>query len=149
VEAAVNPDGSAQIDWKVTVSGGGASTWRQRYHAKATQRQRVQEDLASELPGLDVQSVVASDLDDVEREVEIRARGKAPNYARKDGETRTVRVGAKEHMVRTYAPLSSRHRDIRIFSLSTQENETVLKLPQGAKILGAPHAAEGSAPYGS
>jgi tetratricopeptide (TPR) repeat protein/transglutaminase-like putative cysteine protease len=149
VEAAVNQDGSAQIDWKVEISGSGAASWRQRYHAKATQRQRVQEDLASELPGLDVQNVVASDLDDVERKVEIHAKGKAPSYARKDGEMRTVPVGAKEHMVRTYAPLSSRRRDIRIFALSTQENETVVKLPQGAKILGGPHAAEGTSPYGS
>ncbi|MBX3201485.1 MAG: DUF3857 domain-containing protein [Labilithrix sp.] len=149
VEAAVNADGSAQIDWKVVVTGSGASSWRQRYHAKASQKQRVQEDLASELPGLEVQGVVASDLDDIERPVEIHAKAKAPSYARKDGETRTVAVGAKEHMVRAYAPLSSRRRDIRIFALSTQENETVVKLPQGAKILGAPHAAEGTSPYGS
>lgn len=149
VEATVNPDGSAQIDWRVEVSGSGASSWRQRYHAKASQKQRVQEDLASELPGLEVQGVVASDLDDIERPVEIRAKAKAPSYARRDGETRTVPVGAKEHMVRSYAPLSSRRRDVRIFALSTQENETVVKLPQGAKILGAPHAAEGTSPYGS
>ena len=149
VEATVSPDGSAQIDWKVEVVGSSASSWRQRYHAKATQRQRVQEDLANELPGLEVQSVVASDLDDVERKVEIHAKAKAPSYARKDAETRTVPLGAREHMVRTYAPLSSRRRDIRIYALSTQENETVVKLPQGAKILGAPHAAEGTGPYGS
>src|SRR5689334_7965944 len=66
VEATVNLDGSAQIDWKVSVTGASASSWRQRYHAKATQQQRVQEDLANELPGLDVQNVVANDLDDIE-----------------------------------------------------------------------------------
>ena len=57
-------------------------------------------------------------------------------------------VGAKEHMVRTWAPLSSRRRDIRIYALSTQENETTLKLPQGAKVLAPPHAAEGKSPFG-
>ena len=148
VEATVSPDGSAQIDWQVEVIGSSASSWRQRYHAKASQKQRVQEDLASELPGLEVQTVTAGDLDDIERKVEIHAKAKAPSFARKDGETRTIPVGAKEHLVRTYAPLSNRRRDIRIFALSTQENETVVKLPQGAKILGAPHAAEGNSPYG-
>lgn len=148
VEAVVNADGSAHIEWKVEVSGSSASSWRQRYHAKATQKQRVQEDLASELPGLDVQTVTASDLDDIERRVEIKAKAKAPTFARKDGEARTIAVGAREHMVRNYAPLSTRRRDIRIPTLSTQENETVVKLPQGAKILGAPHAAEGTSPYG-
>lgn len=149
VEATVNADGSAQIDWKVEITGSSASSWRQRYHAKATQKQRVQEDLASELPGLDVQEVVASDLDDVERKVEIHAKAKATSYARKDADTRTIALGAREHMVRSYAPLSSRRRDIRIFALATQESETVVKLPQGARILGAPHAAEVNSPFGS
>jgi hypothetical protein len=51
-------------------------------------------------------------------------------------------------MVRTWAPLSARRRDIRIFALSTQENETVVKLPPGAKVLSAPRAAGGQSPFG-
>ena len=34
------------------------------------------------------------------------------------------------------------------FAESSQENETVVKLPQGSKILGPPHAAEGKSPFG-
>ena len=149
LEATVAPDGSAQIDWDVSVSGAHASSWRGRYHAKATQKQRVQEDLASELPQLDVQSVSSNDIDDIESKVEIKAKGKAPAYARKDGETRTVGVGAREHMVRAYAPLSTRRESLRINALTTEENETVVHLPQGAKILGAPHAASGNSPFGT
>jgi hypothetical protein len=51
-------------------------------------------------------------------------------------------------MVRSWAPLSSRRRDIRIYALSTQENETRVVLPQGARVLGAPHPAEGKSPFG-
>jgi tetratricopeptide (TPR) repeat protein/transglutaminase-like putative cysteine protease len=149
VEAAVSGDGSAQIDWRVEVSGSSAAAWRARYHAKATQRQRVQEDLANELPGLEVQAVTAGDLDDVERKVEIRAKAKVTSFARKDSDARTIPVGAREYLVRTYAPLSARRRDIRIDALFTQENEIHVKLPPSAKILGAPHPAEGKTPYGS
>jgi hypothetical protein len=149
LDAVVNADGSAQIDWNVEVIGSGASAWRQRYHATATQRQRVQEDLGNEIPGLDVQAVSAGDLDDVERKVEIKAKGKAPSFARKDGETRTIGAGPREYLVRNYAPLSARHRDIRIQALSTQSNETIVKLPQGAKILAAPRASTGTTPYGT
>ena len=148
VEAAVAADGSAQIDWSVEVAGASASSWRQRYHAKATQRQRVQEDLAGELPGIEISDVRSNDLDDVEQNVSIRAKGKATSLARKDGSSWTLPVGAKEHLVRTWAQLSSRKRDLRIQALSTQENESVVKLPQGAKIVAAPHAAEGSSPFG-
>jgi len=148
VEATVGTDGSAQIDWRVDVTGASAGSWRQRYHAKATQKQRIQEDLSTELPGLDVTQVTSNDLEDVEQKVQLRAKGRAPSYARRDGESWTMPVGAKEHMVRTWAPLSSRRRDIRIYALSTQENETTVKLPQGAKVLGPPHAAEGKSPFG-
>jgi hypothetical protein len=149
VESVVAADGSATIDWSATVTGANASSWRARYHAKATQKARVQEDLANELPGVEVQTVTANDLDDVESPVEIKAKARAPSFARKDSETRTVPVGAREYLVRSFTPLSTRKRDIRIPSLTTQEHETIVKLPQGAKILGAPHAAEGKSAYGS
>jgi tetratricopeptide (TPR) repeat protein len=149
IEATVGTDGSAAIDWNVSVSGSSASAWRGRYHAKATQRQRVQEDLANELPQLDVQSVTSNDLDDIESKVEIKAKGKAPAFSRKDGETRSVGLGAREHMVRAYASLSTRREPIRINALSTEENETVVHLPQGAKVVSGPHVANVSTPYGS
>ncbi|MFO0734433.1 MAG: DUF3857 domain-containing protein [Labilithrix sp.] len=149
IEANVALDGSAQIDWNVSVSGANASSWRGRYHAKATQKQRVQEDLSSELPQLDVQSVTSNDMDDIESKVEIRAKGKAPAFARKDGETRTVGLGAREHMVKGYAPLSARREPLRLHALTTEENETIVHLPQGAKIVGAPHASSGTTPFGT
>jgi len=148
VEATVLPDGSAQIDWRVDVSGNGAGAWRQRFHAKTTQKARIQEDLSNDLPGFEVAQVTTNDLEDLEQRVQLRARGRAPSYARKDGESWTVHVGAREHMVRSWAPLSTRRRDMRIQALSTQENETVVKLPQGAKVLGPPHPAEGKSPFG-
>lgn len=149
VEATVAADGSAQIEWRVEVTGANASTWRQRYHAKATQKARVQEDVSSELPNVEIAQVAANDLDDVEQPVQLRAKGKAPGYARRDGDTWSVRLGAKEHMVRAWAPLSTRKRDLRILALTTTENETTVRLPQGAKIVTAPRAAEGSSPFGS
>lgn len=149
IEATVAADGSAQVDWTVRIAGANASSWRQRYHAKATQKARVQEDLATELPGLDVQSVASNDLDDIEQPVDIKAKAKASGFAKRDGETRAIPVGAREFLVRAYAPLQQRRQDVRIQALSTQENETVLKLPQGAKIGDVPRASEGKSPYGT
>lgn len=149
VEAAVGTDGSAQIDWRLDVTGSSASAFRGRFHAKATQKTRVQEDLSGELPGIEIAQVTANDLEDIEQKVSLRAKGRAPTYARKDGESWTVHLGAKEHMVRSWAPLSSRQRDIRVQALSTHENETVVKLPQGAKIVSPPRPSEGKSPFGT
>lgn len=149
IEATVAPDGSAAIDFDVTVSGSNASSWRGRYHAKATQKARVQEDLANEIPQLDVATVTSNDLDDIEQKVEIKAKGKAPSFARKDADSRTIGMGAREHMVRGYAILGARRQTLRINALTTEESETVVKLPQGAKIIGGPHAANVTSPYGT
>jgi transglutaminase-like putative cysteine protease len=149
VEATVSPDGTAQIDWRIDVSGSSASAWRQRYHAKATQKQRVQEDLASEIPAAEIASVSSNDLEDVEQIVQIKAKGKAPSFARKDADAWTIPLGAKEHMVRAWAPLSKRKNDMRIYALSTQENETVVKLPQGSKVVSPPRSADGKSPFGT
>ncbi len=149
LEATVGADGSAGIDVHVDVSGASASAWRARYHATATQTQRLQEDLASEMPGVEISKVTSNDLEDVEQKVQLRASGRAQAYARKDGESWTVAVGAKEHMVRSWTPLSSRRREMRIFNLGTQENETVVKLPKGAKVTASPHTAEGKSPFGA
>lgn len=149
VDATLLPDGTAQLALKLGATGATASSWRQHYQAKATQKQRLQEDLSSELPGIELAQVTTNDLEDIEQKVEVQAKGKAPNFARKDGETWRVPTGSKEYVVSTFAPLSQRRRDIRIFVQSTRENETVVHLPQGAKVLSAPHPTEGQSPYGT
>ncbi len=149
LEATLSPDGSAQISYGLDVSGVHASSYRQRWHAKATQKARVQEDVAGELPGVEIGAVTANDLEDIEQPVSMRAKGRATSFARKDGDSWTVPVGAKATLVATHAPLSARRTDVRIPALETREHETVLKLPQGAKVVSPPRAAKGSSPFGS
>ena len=61
----------------------------------------------------------------------------------------TLPVGPNEHYVREWAPLSRRRLDIRLSTQEVDETEWVVHLPAGARVTGAPHAAEGTSPYGS
>ncbi len=149
LEAQIAGDGSAQFEWKVDVSGVSAPAWRQRYLADATRTKRLQEDVSGELPNLEIANVQASDLADIEKPVELRAKGKVPRLARREGETWTVPAGPSEHMVRDYASLSARKHDLRISSLATHVHERVLKLPAGARVVTPPNAKQGSSPFGS
>ncbi len=149
VEAQIAADGSAQIDWKGDVSGVHAAGWRGRYHSASTQKKRVQEDLASEFPGLELASVTANDLQNIEESVSIKARGKVPQLAKRDGDSMSVSVGPRERMVREYATLSQRKSDIRIFALATDETDTTVRLPANAKITSLPRASKAESPYGS
>ena len=149
IDATVGADGSAVVSATMTVTGATASQWRQRYNAKATQKQRLQEDLSSELPGVELSQVTTGDLENIEEKVDIQAKGKAMSFARKDGDVFRLPVGGREHVVVTWARLSQRKRDVRIMALTTRITETSVRLPAGAKIVSAPHAAEGSSPFGT
>ncbi len=149
IEAILSPDGAAQMDWRADVTGASASAWRQRYHADATRRPRVQEDIAGDYPGFELSLVEANDLEDVEQPVRLRARGKAARLARKEGDTFALPVGPKEYLVREYAALSSRKRDIRLAVQNTHETEWSVGLPAGAKVTSLPRAQEGTSPFGS
>ncbi|MFO0678234.1 MAG: DUF3858 domain-containing protein [Polyangiaceae bacterium] len=149
VEASFTSDGSAQIDFRAEVTGASASAWRHRYHSDSSRNQRVSEDLATEFPALEVASVEAGNLEDVEQKVAIRVKGRAPQLARKSGDQLSVPAGPPEHMVRDYAVLGTRKRDIRLDAANTTVSEWVVKVPAGSKVTGLPQGGGGTSNFGT
>jgi transglutaminase superfamily protein/uncharacterized protein DUF3858 len=141
VEATVAPDGSAQIDWKVDLAGVDAGGWRVKFHADATRKQRVQQLLANLLPGADLSSVDASNLEDVEQPVRMHVRAKVPAFAKRDGATLTIPVGPREHFLRDYAPMATRKLDARFYAQWSQEYDWTVHLPAGSRVTTAPAEA--------
>jgi tetratricopeptide (TPR) repeat protein/transglutaminase-like putative cysteine protease len=148
VEATIGADGSATIDWRTDVSGVSAGSWRARYHADSTRKQRVQQDLGAEFTGLVLDKIDVSDLEDLEKSVTLHAHGKSTQFARKEEGSLSVPVGPGEHMVREFAPLSSRKLDVRLYAQSTTENDWTVKLAPGAHVLSAPRPADLQSPFG-
>jgi hypothetical protein len=105
--------------------------------------------IAGLLPGSEVTGVEPGNLEDVEQKVSMRMRGKAPQFARAEGDSLMVPLGRKEHMVRDYAPLSSRKLDIRLYAQWTQEDDWTVHLPPGAKVKSTTQASKGSSPFGT
>ncbi|MCL2451083.1 MAG: DUF3858 domain-containing protein, partial [Polyangiaceae bacterium] len=149
VDATLAPDGAAQLDWHAEIGGVEASEWRVRFHADATRNHRVQELLAAILPGTQVTAVDAGNLEDIERRVTMRARGRAPRFARLDGDALSVPLGRPEHMIRDYAPLPTRQLDVRTFAQWTTHDDWTVHLPPGAKVRNAPVSTKGSSPFGA
>ena len=148
VEATLGADGSATIDWKTDVTGVSASSWRARYHAESTLKQRLQEDLGAEFEGLSVDKVDASDLEDLERPVSLHARGKSMQFARREGDSLSVPVGPAEHMVREFAALSGRKLDVRLYAQSVSESDWTVKAPAGSRVVSVPKAVDLASPFG-
>jgi tetratricopeptide (TPR) repeat protein len=152
VDAKLAADGAAQVEWREAVSGVEASEWRVRFHAESTRKQRVQQMIAAALPGSEVTAVDAGDLEDVEQGVTLRVRGKVPQFAHVEGESKdvlSVPIGRREHMVRDFAPLATRKLDVRMYAQWTQQDDWTVRLPPGAKLKSAPVSAQGSSPFGT
>lgn len=149
VDVTVGADGAGQLDWHAAVNGVDASEWRVRFHADATRKQRVQQMLAAILPGSEVASVESGDLEDVEQQVTMHVRGRIPQFAVSQGDTMTIPLGRKEHMVRTFASLATRKLDVRLPAQFTEEDDWTIHLPAGVKVRSLPTAARASGPFGS
>jgi transglutaminase-like putative cysteine protease/tetratricopeptide (TPR) repeat protein len=150
LDVSLAADDSAQLDWRVTVTGVSAPGWRVRYHADSLRKQRLEEDLANDLPGVSVQSVDAGNLEDVEAPVQLHARAKVASFGRRDDAgTMSVPIGPREHMVRDWASLSTRRLDLRIAAQTTTETDYTIKIPAGAKIVALPGASSAPSPFGT
>jgi hypothetical protein len=149
LDVTLSADGAAQFDWRVDVTGVEAPEWRVRFHAAATRKQRVQQALASILPGSEVTAIETGDLEDIEQNVTMRVRGKMQRFARAEGDALNVPLGRKEHMIRDYAPLTTRKLDVRLPARWTEEDEWIVHLPAGAKVKNAPLPVKGSSSFGS
>ncbi len=148
LDATLATDGGAQLDWLADISGVDAPEWRVRFHADATRRQRVQQMLASMLPGAEVSSLDAGNLEDLEKPVSMHVRGRAPQFARAETDGLTVPLGRREHMVRDYAPLAARKLDVRLPTQWTTEDEWTIHLPPGAKLKNLPSPSKAATRFG-
>ena len=126
-----------------------APSWRVRYHAESLRKQRLSEDLATDLPGADIQTVDAGDLENVEAPVQIHAKGKVPAFGRRDRDMLSIPIGPREHMVRDYATLSQRRLDLRLGAQTTTETEYTIKIPANAKVAAMPGANNLPSPFGT
>ena len=56
---------------------------------------------------------------------------------------------AVQHMVRDYAVLGTRKRDIRLDAANTTVSEWIVKVPAGSKVTGLPQGGGGSSNFGT
>ena len=144
LEATVGTDGSAQIDWRVDITGASAGSWRQRYHAKATQKQRVQEDLSDRAAG-------RRDRDGhVERPRGRRAEGPGPRQGARaelraprrrivDGAGR--REGAHGPLVGAALVAKTRHAHLRALDAGERDGREAAARSEGPRACRIPPRA--------
>ena len=148
----LNKDGSARAEVNFLTQGVSASVWRRRYQAKATQRERVIEDLSGEFPGLRINSghdglkVHASDLN---KPVTISVKALLPQFARKVSRGLSMVVTLRQNLTHRFASLSTRKLDVRLPVVGTEESTAEVVLPRGMRVLSKPKDLDVQSQFGS
>jgi cellulose synthase operon protein C len=150
--AQLTQDGSAKLEINYETRGVAAADWRRRYHAEATQRDRITADLGSEFPGFALTAGAAglttSDLDNLELPVQMRVHGAAPTFARREGNQLILPATTNVRLTPTYASLSRRRQDVRILAFSSIDDTITLKLPPGMSVVSAPASVHNQSEFG-
>ena len=142
-------DGSAQIDWRLGVTGASASSYRQRYHADSSRKDRLAEDLSGELSGLVITEATAGNLADVEQPVSLHLKARSQELGRRDRDALSFPAGPHEHLVRDFASLSTRHGDLRLHAKTTSVSDWTLHVPAGMHVVSAPTPATVTTRFGT
>jgi hypothetical protein len=142
VELNVSADGSAQFAVDIQVSGAFAPDWRTRYMAEGTRRDRAARDLAADFGAVELvqgkTGIDVNELEDIEQPVRLRARGRAPALARREGESLSIPAVPPQRLAADYASLSTRTLDLVLPALTTREEEWSFRLPAGMRAARTP-----------
>jgi cellulose synthase operon protein C len=153
VTATLRKDGGASVEISFTTAGTAAASWRRRFHAESSRRDRMTEDLGVEFQGFELAAgqggLSTGNLDDPEQPVSIKARGNALHFGRPEGDAISVPVTPNFRLSPAYASLSSRRLPVRLLPLGTLDETFVIKLPPGFRVISPPPRASGTAPFGS
>jgi len=149
----LDADCAAILDVHAVVQGSVAPEWRHRYEAEATRSERVVADLGREFPGFSLLSghgvLTTEGLDDIERDVVVNAKGRAPNFARRENELLSLAVTPEIRLTPIYASLSERSHDIRLLNVPGRQDAFSVKLPGGYRVVAAPQTTSVVSTFGS
>lgn len=153
VQATLEPTGDAKLHIQFETRGVDASSWRRRFEAEATLRERLEADLGGEFPGFQLDKgragVHTGDFEDFDQPVTLEVSGRAPGFARREGDQLSIQVTTGARLTPAFASLSRRKQDVRILAFSTRDDTYHIKLPAGAKVITAPPEVNHRSAFGA
>ncbi len=153
IQASLDRGGDARVKIHYETRGVDASNWRRRYEAEATRRERLTSHLGGEFPGFSIdpgpQGIRTGDFKDFDKPVTLDVTGRAPGFARREGEQLSLEVTTGVRLTPAFASLSRRKQDVRLLAFSTRDDTFHIKLPPGSKVVSAPPEVNQQSPFGA
>lgn len=141
-------DGSAQLSAKERIAGVEAARYRSTFQAAGTQRDRLERQLSSSLPGLSLEQHAFTGLDDIERDVTLSYRAKAPLVARPQGDELRIPGSALSDLLRELASSPTRRYPLDLGTPRVYREERTVVPPPGHVVHALPKGGRVASRFG-
>ncbi|MET0286238.1 MAG: DUF3857 domain-containing protein [Polyangiales bacterium] len=149
VEIALEEDGSGTLSSDERITGADAAGYRSNYEAAGTRRERLERQLAGGMPGLSLEQHAFTGLDDIERDVTMQYKIKAPQLARPEGSELRIGGSALNDLVRELAASPTRTYTLDLGLPRVYREERTVKGPKGFVVKKPPEGGEVKSRFGS
>lgn len=142
-------DGDGQVQVKEIVSGVDAARYRSTFQAEGTRKDRLERQLSSAYPGLVLEEFKFEGLLELESNVEVDYRLKAPQVGRAEGKELRIAATSLRDLLRDMAASPTRKLPLDLDVKNAYREERTLRAPQGFIVSDLPGGGEIQSPFGS
>jgi tetratricopeptide (TPR) repeat protein len=146
---ALEDDGSGTLSAEEQIGGNDAARYRNTFQAAGTQKDRLQRQLSSSFPGLSLEQHAFTGLDDIERDVTLSYRVKAPLLARPEGNELRIPTSAMGDLVRELASTPSRKYALDLGVPRAYKEQRTIHGPSGYVVRATPQGGEVKSRFGT
>ena len=148
VRVSLAADGSAVIDVSEHIVGEEASSYRNRYQAQGTRRERFERSLRHIFPGLVLEDETMTGLDDREVPIDVRYRARVPQMAQREGSTLRLSPSVLDDLLRTFARAPTRRLPLDLGATRSYDETRVIEVPRGFSVAGMPEGGAADSEFG-
>lgn len=142
------PDGSAHVEGAEVVAGSGAPRYREYYQAPGTRRERLERDLATDYPGVELLAESFETLDDLDQPVRFTFRARVPQFGRWDGDELRLAHCSIHDLIQALAPAAQRRYPLDLRGTSSYVEERTVQIPAGMRATDVPTGGEVRSEFG-
>ncbi len=149
IQIHLSSDGGGQVTVHETIAGVDAARYRSTFQAEGTRKDRLERQLAGSYPGLTLEQHGFSGLHDLERDVSLDYRLKAPQVARLEGDELRINATSLRDLLRELAAAPSRKFPLDLSVKNAYREQRTVHPPSGFAARSVPAGGEVKSRFGS
>jgi hypothetical protein len=145
----ITADGSGLVSVQETIAGAEAARYRDTYQAEGTRKDRLERQLSGAYPGLSLEHYAFGGLEQLEQDISLDYRLKAPQLARVEGDELRLPATSLRDLLREMAAGPTRKFPLDLKLKTAYREERSVHAPAGYVLRALPAGGEVKSRFGS